>query len=132
MNHSESFQPVCPHFNVSSSRYDNKARRCLTLCDSCSRTELPWPLKLLMEVHMHSIRIPSSLYTSKRARITGDSQSQLLLWYFTRSHHHRLLSICFIISSNAVYRIHFSTKSTAALQKESTFQQFFFSLLSLT
>lgn len=55
-------------------------------------------LKLLMEVQIHSNCIPSSFYTSKRARITGDSQSRVRLLYFTRSRH-LPVSICLAVSS---------------------------------
>lgn len=51
-----------------------------------------------MEVQIHSNCIPSSFYTSKRARITGDSQSRVRLLYFTRSRH-LPVSICLTVSS---------------------------------
>lgn len=62
-------------------------------------------LKLLMEVQIHSNCIPSSFYTSKCARITGDSQSRVscishgraISWFPSASPFHQ----------NAVYRIHY-------------------------
>lgn len=59
-----------------------------------------------MEVQIHSNCIPSSFYTLKLARITRDSQSQVLFLYFTRSCH-LPVSICLTISSNTVHRIYY-------------------------